>query len=318
MNIFCEVWLMKQIVLVVAFILSNISTAYADYDADFIRISCIPEKQFFSVEYHPIHNPTVDAEADPPSTPKNIWEQHGFYDPANLNYKCKFAESEYKVVASQAPWSNGMCGAAPEIHFSLYRNNTFLLKDVVFGNSCYGSPSVLSVTIEDGKSGWYSREAQICFLSGTQQCQYFFDQYHDFDKFPIDENGIARIVEKSQIDSKTVPTGENLTKQQSNENSQSIINSPPVQSASFDCKKANTKTEQMICSDNEVSKLDADLMKAYGQSLRYSEDKQKDIKEQKQWLKEVRNVCQGVACLKSAYQARIKVLLTRPNQTGKS
>lgn len=36
-----------------------------------------------------------------------------------------------------------------------------------------------------------------------------------------------------------------------------------AQAASFDCDKAATKIEKMICSDKELGSLDEDLLKAY-------------------------------------------------------
>lgn len=79
----------------------------------------------------------------------------------------------------------------------------------------------------------------------------------------------------------------------------------PVQAASFDCAKANSKVERMICNDIELSKLDDELNRTYQQRIELSNDKQNETKEQRRWLKEIRNVCTEVDCLKSAYSARI-------------
>ena len=78
-----------------------------------------------------------------------------------------------------------------------------------------------------------------------------------------------------------------------------------VQAASFDCKSAASKIEKLICDDDELSKLDDDLSKAYQLSLEQSDDKQKATKDQRKWLKEVRNACQDENCLKTEYQKRI-------------
>lgn len=78
----------------------------------------------------------------------------------------------------------------------------------------------------------------------------------------------------------------------------------PAHAASFDCAKAATKVEKIICSDAEISKLDEELNAAYKTALQ--DEKQADsIKQaQKQWVKE-RNSCADAACVKGAYQKRI-------------
>lgn len=80
------------------------------------------------------------------------------------------------------------------------------------------------------------------------------------------------------------------------------------QAASFNCMKASTKIENLICGDTELSKIDEDLTKAYLQSLEQSDVKQQTINAQRQWLKEVRNICTDTVCLKTAYEVRINEL----------
>ena len=76
-----------------------------------------------------------------------------------------------------------------------------------------------------------------------------------------------------------------------------LVTASSVQAASFDCAKANTKVEGLICGDVELSKLDDKLNMAYKAAL---QDKQRadSIKQaQKQWMKG-RNGCRDVDCLK--------------------
>lgn len=91
-----------------------------------------------------------------------------------------------------------------------------------------------------------------------------------------------------------------------------------AQAASFDCAKAQTTIEKLICGDNELSKLDEALSNTYQQVIEKSADKPKAIKEQKQWLKEVRNACQDTSCLNSAYQKRIDELAVASEQAVSS
>lgn len=78
--------------------------------------------------------------------------------------------------------------------------------------------------------------------------------------------------------------------------------------ASFDCVKARTKMEKMICGDAELSKLDEDLGRSYQKAVQREDVKKGAIESQRNWLKLERNVCVDVPCLKQAYQKRIKEL----------
>jgi uncharacterized protein len=77
--------------------------------------------------------------------------------------------------------------------------------------------------------------------------------------------------------------------------------------ASFDCEKASTKIEKLICSDDALSKLDDDLSAAYDSALQ--DDKQATAirHNQMQWLKS-RNRCSEINCIKDAYTTRIAQL----------
>ncbi|WP_229223896.1 lysozyme inhibitor LprI family protein [Duganella sp. sic0402] len=85
-----------------------------------------------------------------------------------------------------------------------------------------------------------------------------------------------------------------------------------AQAASFDCAKAYTPIEKTICADGRLSELDSQLMQVYKKSLTESASADAIKAEQRLWLKEVRNSCQDVACLKSAYSNRISALTASP------
>lgn len=79
--------------------------------------------------------------------------------------------------------------------------------------------------------------------------------------------------------------------------------------ASFDCGKAKTKTEKMICADAELSALDDILSTAYKSAHGRVEDKSGLRQSQRDWLSSyVRAVCADSACLKKAISERIAVL----------
>ncbi len=74
--------------------------------------------------------------------------------------------------------------------------------------------------------------------------------------------------------------------------------------ASFDCDKAGTKVEKMICADPELSKLDEELGKAYNKALEANSDQASIKQKQRDWLKE-RNKCANSECIRTRYQDRI-------------
>jgi uncharacterized protein YecT (DUF1311 family) len=80
-----------------------------------------------------------------------------------------------------------------------------------------------------------------------------------------------------------------------------------VQAASFDCAKAATNIEKMICADEGLSALDSQLATVYKRSIYAAIDKGAFKQEQLSWLK-TRNACKDVACLSQSYQSRIATL----------
>ena len=83
-----------------------------------------------------------------------------------------------------------------------------------------------------------------------------------------------------------------------------------VYASDFDCAKAFTQVESLICSDKELLNLDSALADAF-HSL-----KQRNpglVVEQKRWLREKRNICQTKSCLKAVYGERINSLNNNNN-----
>jgi uncharacterized protein len=81
-----------------------------------------------------------------------------------------------------------------------------------------------------------------------------------------------------------------------------------AQAASFDCTKAATKVEKLICSDTQLSQSDEELMSAYTKALKETPDTESLKKQQREWLKNVRNSCADVDCLRVEYKNRIDQL----------
>lgn len=87
---------------------------------------------------------------------------------------------------------------------------------------------------------------------------------------------------------------------------------PAVQGASFDCRKASTAVEKVICADEEISKLDDELGRAYRTAVNIGEHAELR-RTQTEWLKNRDDVCGDSGpgaqpdrrCLKTAYEFRI-------------
>ena len=80
-----------------------------------------------------------------------------------------------------------------------------------------------------------------------------------------------------------------------------------AQAASFNCAKASTNIEKMICGNAELSKLDEEMNVAYNTALQNVRHAASIRQAQKQWIKE-RNACSDEACVEHAYGRRLYVM----------
>jgi len=91
-----------------------------------------------------------------------------------------------------------------------------------------------------------------------------------------------------------------------------LVTALPAQAASFDCAKAGTQVEKLICGDPEISKFDEELSAAYKTALQDKSQADAIKQAQKQWMKE-RNGCADADCLEISYRSRIDEL--KPEQS---
>lgn len=80
--------------------------------------------------------------------------------------------------------------------------------------------------------------------------------------------------------------------------------------ASFNCGKATTETEKMICTDAKLSALDEDLARAYQQAQANPADKDFVKEWQRAWLT-AREACGSPECMRATYTAQISDLKER-------
>ncbi len=83
--------------------------------------------------------------------------------------------------------------------------------------------------------------------------------------------------------------------------------------ASFDCGKANSRIDKIICSDENLSRLDDTLATEYKKTLSLTAHPDKAKLEQRAWVKS-RNACADRACVEQAYRARIEALRSQQPQ----
>ena len=87
-----------------------------------------------------------------------------------------------------------------------------------------------------------------------------------------------------------------------------LLFSSDVFAASFDCKKAQSPVEKLICWNPKISSLDETLARHYKAAIQ-SRGGNQLIAEQRKWIIEVRDKCLTSNCLISAYDVRDKWLL---------
>lgn len=84
---------------------------------------------------------------------------------------------------------------------------------------------------------------------------------------------------------------------------------PLASAASFNCAKAASAAEKLICSDAGLSKLDEDLNAAYARAVTRVGDKTLMRTWQRDWLKShALSACKTAACMKPLFAARVSLL----------
>ena len=85
--------------------------------------------------------------------------------------------------------------------------------------------------------------------------------------------------------------------------------------ASFNCQRAVTSVEKLVCDDSVLSVLDSQLTAHYKEALNQENARGALVASQKKWILE-RNKCTSVECLKFSYRQRDAVLRKKVNERG--
>ncbi len=78
--------------------------------------------------------------------------------------------------------------------------------------------------------------------------------------------------------------------------------------AGFECDKASSEVERLICSDRNIEDSDLRLNNIYKIALHNSPEKELLITNQRQWISGIRNKCKTIDCLASSYEKQIGIL----------
>lgn len=80
--------------------------------------------------------------------------------------------------------------------------------------------------------------------------------------------------------------------------------------ASFDCAKAKGDVERMVCGDAQTSALDSKLQQTYTEVLAATDTygRKELAREQRNWIRYTRGICQDTSCLRKSYLGRIAIL----------
>ena len=96
-----------------------------------------------------------------------------------------------------------------------------------------------------------------------------------------------------------------------------MVLTTPARAATFDCDKASTFAEKVVCSDSRLSAMDDDLGRLYKAALAGSANSEILKTDQKAWLAS-RDRCQDSHCIMKAYADRIGALKGSSADTAES
>lgn len=87
--------------------------------------------------------------------------------------------------------------------------------------------------------------------------------------------------------------------------SQTSVHAADAVKPGFDCEKASTSVELLICGSPSLSAIDAEMAQVFSKRRAESPERERIIEEQREWLTNVRSRCENEECLEAAYRDRL-------------
>lgn len=86
----------------------------------------------------------------------------------------------------------------------------------------------------------------------------------------------------------------------------------PQASPSFDCGKASSVAEKLVCAHEDLAKADSQLNLSYRAAMARNADATRVRREQLEWLRQSRDSCADADCVRRAYAEREAALANEP------
>ena len=116
---------------------------------------------------------------------------------------------------------------------------------------------------------------------------------------------VATVAVAAPIDS---PSAANVASESVNPSpiqAQESSTAPAPGGPSFDCAKASTAVEKLICANPSIASMDRDVANVYREMLQKSNNKNYEKERQATWRSTERDACTDAACLTDKYRMRL-------------
>jgi hypothetical protein len=132
----------------------NSLSSYAQ-PGQFIRPVCIPESRYFRIDFLSVDFEIFNGDLKKSGKIFQKWQRRGIYDTSKLKYDCVLPAARYGLRVFRDPYrQDGQCAQAPRINISVLRNGLPMLKELPYGDDCYGALAVRSMEVRPwGDSG---------------------------------------------------------------------------------------------------------------------------------------------------------------------
>ena len=87
-----------------------------------------------------------------------------------------------------------------------------------------------------------------------------------------------------------------------------MLSSSTLATAVIDCSQARNNMDKLMCSNTELGQLDDQMVRVFREAFFHTKEKQSLLEQQRDWIRNVRDLCNDTPCLRKAYSDRIDVL----------